>query len=84
MIVRINDDKKLVFVWLKRSETNDTDVRDSLKPMYRDYKNMKYKVAVFISGTRDLTEQTICLLKNNLNIKSQEEVSIVTKQNGRV
>ncbi|MBO6302069.1 MAG: hypothetical protein J6N15_06490 [Ruminiclostridium sp.] len=66
MKINVNKEKKRTEVWLTRAEANDAGVKADLAPIYRRYKEMKYMVAVFVSGTYDLMEQTAMLLKCNL------------------
>ena len=66
MRINVYADKKRTEIWLTRAEANDESVRAQLTEMYREYREMKYMVAVFISGTYDLLEQTSMLLKNSL------------------
>ena len=65
MEICVNDDSKIVEIWLSNSEKSDTQLRESLKPMYADYKKRKYTVAVFESGAGDLSEGTTGLLMQN-------------------
>lgn len=66
MQLQINDKMKLVSIWLTRSESKDNNLKESLKPLYAEYKAKKYKVAVFQSGDEeDLYGLTEALLKDN-------------------
>ena len=60
-----DDAKKLVQVWLTRQETENAAVQEHLKPMYAQWKQQKYTVAVFRSGKEDLKESTLALLAYN-------------------
>ena len=44
-----DDAKKLVQVWLSRKESGDEALQNQLKPMYAQWKQQKYMVAVFHS-----------------------------------
>lgn len=66
MEINIQDDAKRVEVWLTKAESNDSVLRERLKPLYKSYKQKKYLVAVFHSGTDDLFDNTRYLLQNNL------------------
>ena len=48
-----DDAKKLVQVWLSRKESGDEALQNQLKPMYAQWKQQKYMVAVFHSGQED-------------------------------
>ncbi len=60
-----DDAKKLVQVWLSRKESGDEALQSRLKPMYAQWKQQKYMVAVFHSGQEDLKENTLALLAYN-------------------
>lgn len=60
-----DDAKKLVQVWLSRKESGDEALQNQLKPMYAQWKQQKYMVAVFHSGQEDLKENTMALLAYN-------------------
>lgn len=60
-----DDAKKLVQVWLTRTESEDATVQAHLKPMYAQWKKQKYMVAVFRSGKEDLQRSTLDLLTYN-------------------
>ena len=60
-----DDAKKLVQVWLTRQEGEDSAVQERLQPMYAQWKQQKYMVAVFHSGQEDLKENTMALLTYN-------------------
>ena len=65
MELNIRDDERIVEIWLTNREKTNEKLRDSLKPVYDKYREMKYKVAVFQSGSRDLTDSTAGLLLHN-------------------
>lgn len=60
-----DDAKKLVQVWLSQKESKDEALQSRLKPMYAQWKQQKYMVAVFRSGKEDLKESTLALLAYN-------------------
>ena len=60
-----DDAKKLVQVWLSQKESKDEALQSRLKPMYAQWKQQKYAVAVFRSGKEDLKESTLALLAYN-------------------
>ena len=63
-IVR-DDEKKLIHVWLTNQEREDDALQSRLKSMYAGWKQQKYTVAVFQSGSRDLSRSTLDLLAYN-------------------
>jgi hypothetical protein len=56
---------KIIEIWLTNAEQKDDNIQESLKPIYAKCKQEKYKVAVFLSGTKDLFTQTESLLLHN-------------------
>lgn len=76
MEIHVRDGSKLVEVWLTNSEKRDVELRERLKPLYREYKKNDYLVAVFESGEQDLTELTSGLLWDNRQRSVQREVEL--------
>ena len=56
--IDVQDEKKLVCIWLTRAESAEADIRKSLKPLYGEYKSKKYFIALYRSGEQDLQEMT--------------------------
>ena len=65
MEMNIRNDERIVEIWLTNPEKANEKLRDSLKPVFDKYRDMKYKVAVFQSGSRDLADSTAGLLLHN-------------------
>ena len=63
--MEVREQSKIVELWLTREERDDPAFRESLKPIYQQYKDQKYLVAVFLSGEEDLYQQTRDLLLYN-------------------
>ncbi len=74
MEINVRDDRKIVEVWLTREEQQDQASMVQLKPLYQQYRNKKYIVAVFLSGTQDLAEETGALLRRNRRRSAELEV----------
>ena len=55
--MNINEQSKIVELWLTKEEKNDPALRESLRPIYQQYKDQKYLVAVFLSGEEELYQQ---------------------------
>jgi len=72
--INVRDDRKIVEVWLTREEHQDQASMVQLKPLYQQYRNKKYTVAVFLSGTQDLAEETGALLRHNRRRFAELEV----------
>ena len=65
MNVKIHEPAKIVEIMLTHTEQADEEVRKQLKKLYAQYKGTKSTVAVFLSGSRDLYEDTRELLLFN-------------------
>ena len=65
MQMNVDEEKKLVMIWLSNAEKNDPVIRENLKPLYAEYKKKKYWVAVFESGEKELYQGTLDLLAYN-------------------
>ena len=72
--MEIRDESKIVELWLTREEKDDLAFWESLKPIYQEYKEHKYLVAVFLSGEEDLYQQTRDLLLYNRRRQAEKEV----------
>ena len=70
----VKEQSKIVELWLTKEEKNDPALRKSLKPIYQQYKDRKYLVAVFLSGKEDLYQQTRDLLLYNRRRQAEKEV----------
>lgn len=65
MEMDVRDKEKRVNIWLTHGESQDPELMESLKAIYKEYKAKKYLVAVFESGTEDLQGLTRELLRYN-------------------
>ena len=74
MRMEVNEANKIVELWLTREERDDAAFRESLKPLYQQYKAQNYLVAVFLSGEADLYQQTRDLLLYNQRRQAEKEV----------
>lgn len=75
MELSINDARGTVEVWLSNEEKTDPAVRRRLKPLYAEYSEKKYTVAVFMSGSQDLYSLTSGLLCYNRKRVAELEVA---------
>ena len=75
MEICINDERRAVEVWLSNEEKSDPAVRQRLKPLYTEYAEKKYTVAVFMSGSQDLCSLTSGLLCYNRKRLAELEVA---------
>ena len=74
MKVEIHESKKILSVWLTQEESVNEALKEQLKPLYTEYKQRKYTVAVFQSGKEDLPDLTSVLLKYNRRLSAEREV----------
>ena len=65
MEIIVDDIKKRVEIWLTRAESKDKALRESLKNICARYRNKKYLVATFESGSQSLFINTRDLLLSN-------------------
>ena len=65
MEIEVKDKEKQVNIWLTRAESHDQALLESLKPIYKKYKEKKYLVAVFHSGKGNMKESIRDLLIYN-------------------
>ena len=65
MELKVHDNTKIVEVWMTNAEKNDPAVQARLKKLYAKYREKKYTVAVFQSGSGDLYQSTRALLAYN-------------------
>ena len=72
--MEVREQSKIVELWLTREERDDPAFRESLKPIYQQYKDQNYLVAVFLSGEEDLYQQTRDLLLYNRRRQAEKEV----------
>ena len=68
MEINVNENKKIVEVWLSNEEKNNNLIKEKLNELYNKYKKTKYIVAVYESGTADLFSGTKNLLVQNRDI----------------
>jgi len=68
MEIIIKDDKKRIEVWLTRAERGDKQLRETLKPLFAEYKKKKYLCVIYSSGEGDLLINTRDLLLHNKEV----------------
>lgn len=76
MEIHVRDGGKLAEVWLTNSEKRDAQLRERLKPLYRECRKKGCLVAVFESGEQDLAELTSGLLCGHRRRSAQREVEL--------
>ena len=76
MEIDIREKEKKAYFWLTREESSDKAISELLKPLFKEYKEKKYIVAVFESGSeslRDVVKDLI--LYNRIRLRELEKVS---------
>lgn len=74
MEINVRDDRRIVEIWLTNEEQQDQALQESLTPIYQQCKAAKYTAAVFLSGSRELAEETGALLCYNKRRSAELEV----------
>ena len=74
--MNVRDDSKIVDIWLTKEEKENQELREQLKPLYKEYKAKKYLVAVFESGEEDLWDNTSQLLCKNRRRMAERETEL--------
>ena len=82
MSIDVKKDKKLVRIWLPKSESG---YKPSvfMKVVFDAYKRMGYAIAIYFSGTADLYEYTLALLLWNRRRMVEREDGIPNFKNRR-
>ncbi len=83
MEVNPHENSKLVEVWLTKAEKTDPAAQAKLREVTRYYSARKCMVAVFLSGTQDLAEETGALLRYNRRRSAEQEVLRTKKRKAR-
>lgn len=72
--INVRADRKIVEVWLTNEDQQDQTLKEKLNPIYQQYREQKYTVAVFLSGHQDLAEETVALLRRSKRRSAELEV----------
>ena len=84
MNVKIHEPTQIVEVMLTHAEQADEEVKKQLKELYAQYKGTKYTVAVFLSGKRDLYEDSPpCCRAGSAGTQGGRSVSAVRQRRFR-
>lgn len=75
MEIDVKSEEKRVNIWLTRAESGDAKLRQSLEPLYEEFKSRKYLVSVFESGTESLEDSIRdLLLYNKVRLRELEKL----------
>ena len=83
MEIKVNNAERIVEIWLTNVEKNDEALKEQLKSVYEKYHAKKYLVAVFQSGSQELSPTTSNLLCYNHKRTAQLEAE-QDKQQGMI
>ena len=72
--MEVREQSKIVELWLTREERDDPAFRESLKPIYQQYKDQNYLVAVFLSGEEDFLRFPLQFRKSSYTMLSEIEM----------
>lgn len=65
---------RIAEIYLSRQDQEDPEIQAQLSPLYQEYKAKGYMVAVYRSGSKDLTRQTSDLLCHNRKSMARQAV----------
>lgn len=65
MEINVDEENRLVNIWLTKAEKEDSNTLELLKPFYEEYHMQKYNVGVFLSGKGNLFENSRDFLLHN-------------------
>ena len=75
MFMEVDDKVKIAYYWFSKEEKDDKELRESLRPEYRQWNQKGYKVVNFLSGTEDLIQNTTELLLHNRDVMAENELA---------
>ena len=78
----VNEKDRLLEIWLTNAEKNDAGLRESLKPLYKEWKAKRYLPVVYESGEDDLKESILGLLRHNREAIVKRELAEEKRQRG--
>lgn len=82
MRIIVNEQDRLLEIWLTKAEKSDAALRESLKPLYKQCKAKKYLPVVYESGEGDLQESILGLLRHNREAIAKRELAEEKRQRG--
>lgn len=74
MKIIVNEKHRILEIWLTKPEKYNTMLRESLKPLYKEWKAKKYLPVVYESGESDLKESILGLLRHNREVVAKREL----------
>ena len=83
MEIKVNRELRTVEAWLTNDDQNDPELMAWLKEQYPLWRSQKLMPVVYRSGSEDLYENTLALLKYNRRRSAQQELAREQKQRAR-
>lgn len=76
MELNVCEKERIVYYWMSKSEKNNNELKESLKPDFKKWKESGYRVCVFLSGNGDITANTKELLVHNKDVVSNNNTAL--------
>lgn len=76
------DNEKLIEVWITKQEREKPEIKEQMAEIYRQGKERRFLVAVFLSGQEELGELTSALLRHNRDELAHQEVEQRKRKKG--
>ena len=73
MQIERNEQAKQISVWLTKADQEDPQLSRWLQQQYPTWKQQKYQTVVYRSGSEDLYDNTLALLKHNRILSARLE-----------
>ena len=80
MEIHVRENEKLIEVWLTNQEREKLEIKEQMAEIYRQGKERRFLVAVFLSGREELDELTSALLRHNRDKLARQEVQRQRKE----
>lgn len=85
MRITINQDLKIIQLWVTQKENNSTCFNEKVRKAVASLPNCeKFKTVIYVSGTQSLVDSTYDILKRNRLIPIQKTEIIPTPQPVRI
>lgn len=75
MKIDINESKKILILWRTSAEANKT-IPKKIQGLFREYRERKFRVFIMDSGSDELFDSTLLLLRNNRMKAAEQEVKV--------
>lgn len=65
MRIQVNDKNKILTLWFNNNENPSNNLSKNIKKEIEEYRNKKYRICMFQSGTDDIRHNLLELILNN-------------------